>query len=408
MRSFALDVLIHWTQSERFASDLIDGRARQESLSSADTAFLQEMVLTTLRNLSLLDFWIGELSHHKHLAHRTRWVMRLGLAQLLLTGVASHAAVNDTVAIAGRASGLVNAVLRRADRERAQWIAAAEDQPLEVRTSHPAFLVRRWERQFGGERAAALCGWNQRPGAIFVRINPLVPIDEARLLELAGASSVLPGGFIECARVPRPALAEGWCYVQDPATAVAPILLDPREGEDVLDACAAPGGKTALMAGMMNNGGRIVACDVAGPRLERLRGNLQRLGVANTQVVRHDWLSDTNAATLGRFDRILLDAPCSNTGVMRRRVDVRWRLQEEEFERQANAQLVMIRACLRHLKPGGTLVYSTCSVDPDENERVVGAILAERSDLELIQSRTLFPPESGTDGAYAAKLVLPD
>ena len=405
VRSFALDVLVRWAQGDRFASDLIDWMATRKGLSSADTAFLQEMVLTTLRNLSLLDFWIGGLSSHRHLDHRTRWVLRLGLAQLLLTGVAPHAAVNSTVAIAGRASGLVNAVLRRADREREQLMTAAADQPLEVRTSHPQFLVDRFERQFGEQRAAALCEWNQRPAEVFIRINPLVPVDERRLLELAGASSVLPGRFIQCVRVPRQALADGWCYVQDPATAVAPVLLDPKEGDQVLDACAAPGGKTALMAGMMNNHGGIVACDVAGHRLDRLRENLQRLGVRNATVVQNDWLRDSNAAMLGMFDKILLDAPCSNTGVMRRRVDVRWRLKECEFEQQANAQLGMIRSCLKHLKPNGVMVYSTCSIDFEENEKVIEAILAERSDLTLVQSHVLFPPESGTDGAYAAKLI---
>jgi 16S rRNA (cytosine967-C5)-methyltransferase len=180
-------------------------------------------------------------------------------------------------------------------------------------------------------------------------------------------------------------------------------LLDPRPGETVLDACAAPGGKTALMAAMMGNEGRIIACDVSPGRIQRLRDNLQRLHVRIAEVRRHDPASD-EAPPWGDvlFDRILLDVPCSNSGVMRRRVDVRWRLQEGDFKRLADMQSRLLRQSQRHLKPGGALVYSTCSLDEEENRGVVNRVLAEFPGLRLEDEVRSIPPVVGFDGAYAA------
>lgn len=405
MRSHALDVLTDWQKSGRFAAELLDDRVRMAALSPPNTAFLHDIVLTTLRNLTMLDCLADHLTGGKHLDHRTRWLLRIGLCQLFLLGVPSHAAVNETVAAAGRSGALVNAVLRRAGREEVGLRAMMETQPLSVRYSHPEFLVRRWIKIMGKAKAEALCQWNQEPPSTYVRINGLHEDAPARLAAMPDLTD-LGDGFFQCETAPREALKQGLCYAQDPSTAYAPRMLAPKPGESVLDACAAPGGKTSLLAEIMCNDGTLYACDASSARLARLRENLTRLKVRNAHVHAFDLLSEASPP-FGQmlFDRILLDVPCSNSGVMRRRIDVRWRLQEDEFAQLAETQTRIVKAALKFLKPGGSLVYSTCSIDPDENQGVVKAILADHPEMELVESRLVFPPKDQTDGAYAARLM---
>lgn len=405
MRHHALDVLTDWQKSGRFATDLLDERVRRAVLSPPNAAFLHDIVFTTLRNLSLLDHWADELTDGKHLDHRTQWLLRIGLCQLLLLGVPSHAAVNETVAAAGRSGALVNAVLRRAGREEAKLKEQVAALPLAVRFSHPEHLVRRWIKIMGKTKAEALCQWNQEPPPTFVRLNALNEEAAGRLAKMPELTDI-GEGFYQCESAPREALKHGLCYAQDPSTAHAPRMLAPKPGENVLDACAAPGGKTALLAEIMCNEGRIFACDSSPARLTRLRENLTRLKVRIAQVHTFDLLGDA-PPPFGDllFDRILLDVPCSNTGVMRRRIDVRWRLQEEEFTTLGEVQRRLVESALRFLKPGGSLVYSTCSIDPEENQGVIKALLEAHPELELLESRLIFPPKEQTDGAFAARLV---
>ena len=210
---------------------------------------------------------------------------------------------------------------------------------------------------------------------------------------------------IKVRQVPFLWIVEGLCYVQDPSTLMAVDLLAPQPGDTVLDACAAPGGKTSYMAELMQNEGRITACDSSRPRLERLRENLSRLSVANTELRRIDWLTRPIPFEPESFDRILVDAPCSNTGVIRRRVDVRWRLTPADFEQMPSRQRRILDAVFPLLKPGGTLVYSTCSLEPEENEQVAEAAAREIPGIKLVEMRRRQPQCDAIDGAFAAKFV---
>src|SRR4029077_3698615 len=192
--------------------------------------------------------------------------------------------------------------------------------------------------------------------------------------------------FVEVNSLPSDALERGHCYIQDPSTAIAVRLLDPKNGERILDACAAPGGKTGYVAQLMENVGTIVACDRDSERLEILKENMARLGVRIARTLRQDWSRSSVSPEImssAPFDRILIDAPCTNTGGMRRRVDLRWRLRRTDFVRMQQRQIEILRALMPLLKPSGALVYSTCSVEPEENEEVVRAILAEMPALRL-------------------------
>jgi 16S rRNA (cytosine967-C5)-methyltransferase len=197
---------------------------------------------------------------------------------------------------------------------------------------------------------------------------------------------------------------DGWFYVQDPSTLLAVSELDPLPAHVVLDLCAAPGGKTTYIAQRMQNRGRITAQDAQEDRLALIRENCTRLGV--TCVEASVAPSGVLVNPAKKFDRVLVDAPCSNSGVMRRRVDLRWRIRPEEIERLRGEQLQVLRQAAPRVKPGGTLVYSTCSLEPEENGAVVKEFLAEHPLFKLEKERELLPFVEGVDGAYVAKLVL--
>lgn len=405
-RALARTALREWRTGQQFTDAVLARLLRSSDLAAPDRAFATELFYGVLRNLTLLDSWIGTLRSGK-LDHDTRDLLRLGLYQLFLLQAPEHAAVYETVELAGaRARSLVNAVLRSALRRKRELLEKANTQDFSIRSSHPQFLIDRWAQNFGSENSAALCDWNNQPPPIYARINQL-KISADEFLSKHPDTELLPqpNNFVRLIGIPNDALAAGHCYIQDPSTAAACVLLDPKPGERVLDACAAPGGKTAYLAELMKNNGFILACDRDQGRIRTLEDNLERLGVGITQCAQHDWADGSPPWNDASFDRILVDAPCSNTGVMRRRVDVRWRLTPKDFLRMQEEQLRILRATIPLLKTGGSLVYSTCSLEPEENVEVVRLITQEFPFLKLLEQRSLLPFRDGFDGAFAAKLV---
>jgi 16S rRNA (cytosine967-C5)-methyltransferase len=408
-RETALAALRLWRTEKGFADSIISGILANADLTLSDRAFALELFYGVLRNLTLLDFWIDCLRISR-IESSVRDVLRLGVYQIFLLKTPEHAAVHETVAIAARKQrSIVNAVLRTAIRQRNELFEDANAQLLFVRTSHPQFLVERWQQHFGTEYTEKLCKWNNRPAPIYGRINR-IKIDPETFLQWYPDSRALPSNpdFVEFNNLPTAALDSGQCYIQDPSTAMACQLLNPKPEEKILDACAAPGGKTTYLAQLMQNRGLIIACDRDRKRLQILKDNIGRLGTTIVRAIRHDWARDDppeEILSIAPFDRVLLDAPCTNTGVMRRRIDVRWRLRPEDFSRMSNEQLTIARAVIGLLKPGGTLVYSTCSLEPEENEQVVRRLLAEPPAPGLEAEKESLPFRDGFDGAYAAKIL---
>ena len=404
-RAVALVALEEWRRGRKFADAILRELLRSSELAAADRAFGTELFYGVLRNLTLLDFWIGHL-RSSHLDRDSRDLLRLGLYQLFLLQTPEHAAVFETVALASAKSrSLLNAILRNAARKKETLHGLANKEELSVRKSHPQFLIDRWQKNFGPQNTEALCDWNNEPAPVYARINGLKISDDEFLATYPESERVSAREkFVRLTSIPESALAAGHCYIQDPSTAAACRLLDPQPGDRVLDACAAPGGKTGYVAELMKNTGFVLACDRDERRVETLADNLKRLGAEIVRAIRHDWAKEPlNEQTA--FDRILIDAPCSNTGVMRRRVDVRWRLTADDFARMAAEQLRIVRATLPLLKPGGILVYSTCSLEPEENEKIIERTLKEFPFLRLQDQKSILPFRDHFDGAFAASLV---
>ena len=404
-RQSCVRALLEWEKGKHFSDEILHTALEREPLSTLDRAFFMETFFGILRNLSRLDFLIGQLREDR-IDPETRAILRLGLYQIFHMRTADHAAVNETVNLATRARGLVNAILRRALREKPALENALAQASPAVATSHPEFLLTRWNAAFGPDATRRLCAWNNQPAEVHVRANTL-RVTPGELLRSAPDAEPSPAHplAIRVKQLPFSWIAHGLCYVQDPSTLMPCDLLAPQPGETVLDACAAPGGKTTYLAQLMRDQGRIIACDLYESRVVRLRENLARLGVTIAEAIRHDCMQAGPPLAPAGFDRILVDAPCSNTGVIRRRVDVRWRLTDEDFIRMPAQQLALLKRTATLLKPGGTLVYSTCSLEPEENEQVVERALAAIPELRFLESRRTLPFTDHVDGAFAAKFV---
>jgi 16S rRNA (cytosine967-C5)-methyltransferase len=422
-RQIAVRILQQRRADGRFTEDLLENVLAGAQLSPADRALCREIVYGAVRWQATLDWLIARKTGGRSQKPALQNLLRLGLYQIFwLDRIPGHAAVNETVELArqngfGAQAGFVNAVLRGYLREAdatEKLLADLKISQPALGWSHPEWLVARWQKRWGLERTAQLLAWNNTPPKMFARVNRL-KTDAGRLLEKWREENV-DYDFVRREQLEEnlvfelkshPPLAElgsfrqGWFYIQDPGTLLAACKLEPQPGETILDLCAAPGGKTTFIAQLMNNQGRIVAMDNSRERLKLLEENCLRLGVTCVEPV----LTSHLTLRTSHFDRILVDAPCSNTGVMRRRLDLRWRIQPKEIQRLRDLQLDLLKQAAPRVKSGGVLVYSTCSLEPEENAEVVKQFLSEHVEFRLEYERELLPFVDNVDGAYVAALV---
>ncbi len=411
-RAAAIRIIARWLQTGAFPGRLLEEVAD-------DRAFVTELVYGAVRWRRQLEWVARKYAPHPP-APEISAALCIGLYQILhLTDVAEYAAVNETVAAvretgAPGVAGFVNALLRRTLRERQALAEELQRLPAGIRLSHPDCLLQRWSANFSPARAEQIAAWNNQRAEVTVTANSLKIADQslqsafqeqgliARAAESAGKK------FFAIKRgvsVPDlPGYDKGWFLAADPAVAHAVILLGAEPGMRVLDACAAPGGKTALLAGAMQGQGSLTAWEPQGARRARMAANLERLGLAEFVG-----LQGVNALhpppDSGPFDRILLDAPCSNTGVIRHKPDVRWNFDPRRLDESVRLQTELLTRLAGLLAPGGRLVYSTCSLEPEENGGVVRAGLSRLSGYVLLKKCQGVPPESGMDGFYAACLA---
>lgn len=411
-RLVAAETINQWLVDRRFPD-------RQIARIEHDHAFIMEVVNGVVRNYNILQ-WLEQGMVPKEPEPFFKAVLYVGLYQLLfMDNVEEYAAINETVEAAkGRPGGpgnasMINAVLRRAQREREQIFHELERQPDDIRLSHPDFLLQRWGRQFGEIEARKLADWNNQPPETILRVeqSTIPPADFVDKLSEAGIELalhpfsdrekfyILPRGF---AVHKLPGYDEGWFTVQDPATSISIDLLRPFSGEAVLDACASPGGKTAMIASRMKGEGELVAMDLHDDRIAVLKQNMERLGLDWVEVVKGDACNPKKALGDRMFDAVLLDVPCLNTGVLRRRIDARWRVSTNRIKAIAETQYELLSACAELLKENGRMVYSTCSLEPEENEDLVARWVREHPGFSKTKAKKTFPPKTNTDGAFAA------
>ena len=433
--------------SGAYADAALERELQRQQLATADRALATELAYGTIRQRRLLDGWLdalGKLPAQRQ-PPRLRWLLHLGLYQLLFSDrVPASAAVSTTVELAksgglARLAPVANALLRSALRRRQgsetsqapepsaspaasrgtePWqgleLPADAAQCLALRRSLPDWLAALLLQWLPVEAAEAFALASNLPHSVDLRVNPLRASSEQLLAELRAAGLTvepLPGLPLGLGLQGRrgdlrllPGFAEGqWC-VQDRAAQRIASLLAPQSGQRVLDACAAPGGKSTHLAELMGDQGEIWAVDRSSARLERLRRNAERLGLNCIRTLAVDALvlASEKPAWIGYFDRILLDAPCSGLGTLARHADARWRINPEAIEALVKLQRSLLEALLPLLKPGGRLVYATCTVHPAENCDQVSALLADYPALSLLESWQVWPGATATGGAADA------
>jgi 16S rRNA (cytosine967-C5)-methyltransferase len=369
-----------------WADRALHGEARE--LSPRDRALAKRLAFGTVQRRLTLDHVIDERTKGR-LEPGVRAALQLGLFQLLfLDRVAEHAAIAEAVELAKPSPGhrVVNAVLRRVQREGAQLPSDATLRGASIRHSHPEWLVAMWTKALGPEQARALLAANNEPSELALRVNPLVDCDLSDIRGTReGDTIVVEGPFDALA---HPGYAAGAFTPQSRASQLVAPMVGPKPGERVLDLCAAPGGKTTHLAALMEGRGEVVAVERHPGRARALRATAARMRADSVRVVCAD------AKDLGDesgFDRVLLDPPCSGLGTLQSHPDLRWRVTPPAVRKLAAEQDALLAAARRALRPGGTLVYSVCTICPTEER------------LEADDPVRTYPHRDGTDGFYIAR-----
>ena len=406
-RREAIFILSRWLATSDFPDRLLT--------NSPDRGFIMDLVYGTVRWRRTLEWALQQLVKQAPEGETLAALMAGAYQVLFMEDVPAYAAVHATVAAAKIASpnsaGFVNGVLRNLGRKREALLASLAQQPAGIRLSHPDVLLTRWTARYGAEATEALCRWNNTPAQTVIAMLPQAQNSKLGLANCELPLTPHPAAPGTCFVVPHgmrveavPGYHEGTFIVTDPATLAAIELLEIKPGLTVLDACAAPGGKTAQIAARLGGKGRLIAMDKHADRITLLRSTLARLHLDWVEVAEYDAVVPAAEGAM-RFDRILLDVPCSNTGVLRRRPDARWRFAERRQQKLCLTQQTLLRNLLQRLAPGGRLVYSTCSLEPEENQRQVELALAADTGVQLAGTAERLPTRDGTDGAFAAAFV---
>jgi 16S rRNA (cytosine967-C5)-methyltransferase len=410
-RYVALAVLRRVERDAAYADVALDAALAERALSQRDRALATRLVYGTLAWRGLLDWHLARLAGREpqRLALPVRALLRLGLYQLLhLDRIPAHAAVSTSVDLAKRvapaAAGLVNAVLRRAARERDSLPVPDAADPvrhLAVMFSHPEWLVARWRAQLGDAETRLLLAADNEVAPTVLRARPGARETLLTALARGGVAAAptryAPDGVRVEAVAPHalPGYAEGTFAVQSEASQLVGQLLDSQAGVRVLDVCAAPGGKAFYLAEISGRTGSVVALDQRRRGASVIAAGARRLGLTNLAALVAD-ARRLPLAAAERFDRVLVDAPCSGLGTLRAHPEVRWSRVPEDLRRLAALQAQILEAATTHLRPGGALVYATCTISPEENEGVVEPWLAAHPELHREDAAAHLPPQAAT------------
>jgi len=439
-RELAMHVLTQVEQEGAYSNLLLNTALQKAALSKSDAGLATELIYGTISRLNTLDYFLDKYVNKgtRKLQPWVRALLRLSLYQIIyLDRIPDHAVVSEAVNLAKRRghqgiSGMVNGVLRNILRQK-ESLAIPADLPaakrISLQHSHPEWLVERWISQYGPETAEAICAANNEPPAVSVRVNTTMISREELLKEMEGrglqaAPSTLSPYGIVVKGAGNMALTdwyrEGMISIQDESSMLVAEAVGPEPGMRVLDCCAAPGGKSAHMGELMKDQGSIVANDIHSHKGKLIADQAARLGLDCIRTVTGDALELPSRFEPASFDRILLDAPCSGLGVIRRKPDLKWGKTEEDIREIAALQSKLLDSVSALLRPGGVLVYSTCTIEPQENEGVVTSFVNRHPEFELDETGSLsrlkdnalvrgggiqiLPQHYHSDGFYIARL----
>ncbi|MGE7793020.1 16S rRNA (cytosine(967)-C(5))-methyltransferase RsmB [Lysinibacillus fusiformis] len=432
VRDAALSILLAVDKNQAYSNLLLNETIKRHKIEAKDRALLTELTYGTLQHKMTLDYYLEPFIRGS-IDHWVRWLLRISLYQMqYLTRIPAHAAVNEAVEIAKRRghrgiASTVNGILRSVLRQGVPAITDIENpiERLAIETSHPIWLVQRFVDNYGLEVATGMLHENNVPPMQTVRVNTTKVTVEQAIAELeaegltAKQSDVIP----ECLHLTNGqparthAFKEGHITIQDESSMIPANVLNPSPGMRVLDMCAAPGGKTTHLAEIMKNEGSILATDLHPHKLDLIDHNTERLGLDIIETAPIDGRKAPEFLQAESYDAVLVDAPCSGLGVMRRKPDIKYTKREEDLENLQTIQLALLDAATKVLKIEGKLVYSSCTVDIQENEGTVKAFLATHPEMEAIQLESLptklaekqangmlqvFPQDFGSDGFFVA------
>lgn len=441
-REIALDILVKVEQQGAYSNLLLNSSLQKATISREDAGLVTEIVYGSISRMNTLDYVLGSFVN-KGIAKLQPWVrnlLRLSLYQIMyLDRIPSHAAVNEAVNIAKKRghqgiSGMVNGVLRSVLRAGDLPVLPqdlTEAERISIQFSHPLWLVERWIAEYGADAAEAICAANNEPPAVSLRVNTTMISREALLKQMieqglqATASEISPYGIVVKGGgnlAYSSWYQDGYISVQDESSMLVAEAVAPEPGMRVLDCCAAPGGKTTHMAELMKDEGHIYANDVHPHKAKLISDQALRLGLESVVTGSQDALDLEDSLEPRSFDRILLDAPCSGLGVIRRKPDLKWRKQPEDITSIATLQSQLLQSASKLLKPGGILVYSTCTTEQSENREVVSEFLKRNPDFVSVtfdspvwnrlegtalaegEGIQILPQHYGSDGFYISRL----
>ncbi|MED3552239.1 16S rRNA (cytosine(967)-C(5))-methyltransferase RsmB [Cytobacillus praedii] len=438
VRETALDLLEAIEKNQAYSNLLLNNAIKKNEINQKDIGLLTELTYGTLQRRMSLDFYLQPfLKGNKKVESWVKQLLRLTLYQMVyLDKIPDRAAIFEAVEIAKQKghkgiSGMVNGVLRNIQRQGLPSIETLEDpiERLSIETSHPRWLVKRWVDQLGFDQAKQMCEINLTAPLQTARVNLTKITRENCILKLTEegfqveASPMIPEA-IKCYRgnlANSDAFKEGYLTIQDESSMLVAYALGASENERILDGCAAPGGKSTHIAERMQNSGKVISLDLHDHKVKLIKENATRLELTNIEPKTLDSRKVQEHFEKESFDRILLDAPCSGLGVMRRKPDMKYTKNEEDLMHLSLIQLNLLKAVSPLLKKGGILVYSTCTVDKEENQLVVESFIKNEVDFEedhTIKDRMpaairplvhgfelqILPQDFGSDGFYIACL----
>lgn len=407
-RSYAVKILCRVERTDAYLDKVLDSELRLSTLNDYDKALLSELTHGVLRWIRRLDWFLNGFyrGQYEKCLPEVKNAMRVALYQILfLNKIPYAAAVNEAVEFvkkirgekhAGVVNGLLRTIIRTLDN--LVWPTREIDEVnyLGIIQSHPNWLVRRWINRFGFDDAQKLCEANNRRPFLCIRVNKLKTTVEDLLAHLNGKNiNYRPVSYLDyfftlklMSKIYTDELfIKGYYSIQDISAGLVSHLVNPKEDDLILDICAAPGGKSSHISELMNNKGRIISVDKYLSRVEIMKNNFLRLGVRNAETV-HDDIN--NPATellkselIGKADKILIDAPCSGLGVLSKKPDIKWKREVEDIYMLQKLQLQLLESSLKYLKPGGSLIYSTCTVEYDENYSVVKSFLERNKNFVI-------------------------